>query len=87
MLFRSMAQGVFKCLADHHVAIPEEMALICFDDFEWSQLTSPALSTIRQPMEDMGKKAAELLLKKIKNPDGSYENIVLDSEIIMRKSC
>lgn len=82
-----MAQGVFKCLADHHVAIPEEMALICFDDFEWSQLTSPALSTIRQPMEDMGKKAAELLLKKIKNPDGSYENIVLDSEIIMRKSC
>ncbi len=82
-----MAQGVFKCLVDYDVSIPEEMALICFDDFEWSQLTSPPLSTIRQPMEDIGKRAAELMLKKIKNPDSHYEDIVLNSEIIMRKSC
>lgn len=82
-----MAQGAFKCLVDHKTAIPDKMALICFDDFEWAELTNPPITTIRQSMGLMGRRAAELLLDKIKAPDGAYKDIVLDSEIIMRRSC
>lgn len=82
-----MAQGAFKYLMDSGIKIPEEMALISFDDFEWSEITSPPITTIRQPMEAMGEAAARLLLERIEKPDDEYKDIVLDSEIIMRKSC
>ena len=64
-----------------------KMGMMCYDDFEWSQLTVPTISAIRQPMKEMGRKAVELLLKKIGDPDARCENIILKSEFILRESC
>lgn len=81
-----MAQGALKCLQDANVDIPGEMALICFDAYNWSSLVKPTLSTIEQPTAEVGRLAAETILERIRNPEMTYRRIVLDSKLVLRAS-
>lgn len=72
------------------IKIPEELAIIGFDDFHWSQVTTPPLTVISQPAYDMGVKAAEYLLERIKaggSADLPGRILKLPSSLIIRKSC
>lgn len=60
-----MTVGSIECLKKNNVKIPDDLALIGFDDYIWSSVFVPELSVIRQPAKKIGKKAAEVLLERI----------------------
>jgi len=82
--------GVFSCLKDRSVRIPQEVALITFDDELWLSLSTPRISAVAQPAaqpaELMGAAAAEHLLKRIDGRTESPECIRLKAELIVRES-
>lgn len=57
-----VAVSIYKILYQKHISVPEQIQLIGFDDVAFSSLMTPALTTIHQPIEEMGRKAAELIL-------------------------
>ncbi|KZR57684.1 LacI family DNA-binding transcriptional regulator [Pseudobacillus badius] len=67
-------------------AIPEEVQIIGFDDIPMSRLLFPSLSTIKQPVYEMGKQAAQLLLKLIKKEEVAEQIIQLPVSFVERNT-
>src|SRR5690625_61310 len=83
---------ILKFVQKNQIRIPTDLALITFDDVEYNALFNPPLTTIAQPAEEMGIKAAQLLLKKIKErEDKKVENehkiYRFEPILIKRESC
>ncbi|SEQ93948.1 LacI family DNA-binding transcriptional regulator [Piscibacillus halophilus] len=79
-----LAIGALKELNSAGVNVPDEMALIGFDNIDFSNMTHPTLTTIAQPMYQMGTVAASMLINKI---NGKHvENTVLNHELLIRES-
>jgi LacI family transcriptional regulator len=84
----AMTVGVIRALTEAGVRIPEEMALVCFDDADWAEFFTPALTVIRQPTYTMGSLAGEILFQRISESKPSeIKEIVLKPELVVRKSC
>ena len=79
------ALGAMTALREAGRKVPEEVSVIGFDDIEFASLAFPALTTIRQPMREMGATAAELLIRKLAGDD-SVQNIRVRPELIVRSS-
>jgi LacI family transcriptional regulator len=71
------------------VRIPEEVALIGFDDFELAEILHPTLTVMRQSASELGRVAANLLFDRIKRDEFPDEGsrIVLPVELVIRRSC
>ena len=82
-----MCIGAMKYFVQHSMRIPDDISVIGFDDYDWTEITNPALSTIKQPTEKMGKIAVSLLLSRIADPSKPIEEIMLDGQLILRSSC
>lgn len=82
-----MVLGVMKALNDLNIRVPEDMAVVAFDDFEWAALFRPRLTAVAQPCGDIGRKAAELLLERIHDRSGSPQRIYFQPELVIRESC
>jgi len=81
-----MALGALKAFQDRHIKVPEDVLVVGFDDIEECAFAMPALTTVRQPMYEMGVKAAELLIDKIEKKD--VPKVVLVSAALeVRQSC
>ncbi|HEX2999786.1 MAG TPA: LacI family DNA-binding transcriptional regulator [Armatimonadota bacterium] len=84
----SLAFGAIRALAEAGLRVPEDIAVIGYDDKDVSAFFRPALTTIRQPMRQMGERAVELLLRRLQQGESlSYEQIYLTPELIIRQSC
>jgi len=83
-----IALGVMKTLMGHGLKIPDDVAIVGFDDIWMANMVFPELTSIRQPNYEMGFKAAEMLIEVISNPGIRAEKreIVLETELIVRKS-
>ncbi len=81
-----MTLGAFYALKERGLHCPEDISLISFDDHDWAPLFSPALTVIRQPTYQLGKTAAELLIKLI-NQDDFEMPLYLPIQLIVRESC
>jgi DNA-binding LacI/PurR family transcriptional regulator len=83
-----MTVGAIQALQDRKVHIPEDLSLIGYDDMEWWTLTHPPLTTVGQPVYDLGREAMRLLLAQI-GSDGRRrrQRILLKPELIVRQSC
>ena len=85
-----MAAGALQALARHGRRVPEDVAVIGFDDSEVARSSNPTLSTIRQPVELMGRKMATLLVQLLGQPpsdDGLAEHaVLLPTELVVRES-
>lgn len=79
-----LAVGVLKECNVQGLNVPTDMALVGFDKIDFSNMTNPSLTTIAQPMYQMGKNSAEMLIKKIKGEE--LASIILDHELIIRES-
>ena len=66
--------------------IPYDVAVMGFDDMAFNRITSPPLSSVKQPMFEMGKKGARLLLDSIEKKDFTNKAIELKTELKMRQS-
>lgn len=82
-----MTPGCVKELQSRNISIADKMALIGFDDSTWAEALIPPLTTVKQPGYELGVNAAELLIKRLNNEDVSKMNVVLNPELVIRKSC
>lgn len=83
-----LAVGVLQALAmNSSVRVPEDIALIGYDDIDFAAATVVSLSSIRQPARLIGHTAVDLLLRSIDDPDGDYErNVRFRPELVIRQS-
>ena len=81
------ALGVLEAIRSRGLRVPEDISLIGFDDIPEAASTHPALTTVRQPLEDMGRIATRMLLKAIAEGQLSSERVVVQTELIVRQSC
>ncbi|MFN8485363.1 MAG: LacI family DNA-binding transcriptional regulator [Anaerolineae bacterium] len=82
-----MGIGTMQALREIEMRVPEDVAVVCFDDLPLDFLTVPFFTMAAQPAYEMGKKATELLLARLAD-EGPHEpqEIVLPSEIVIRRS-
>jgi len=81
-----MTLGALLEIRDLGLRIPEDVSVVGFDDAEWASLVSPPLTTLAQPTYELGVRAMRLLLKRIEDPDGDMERLLLEPELVVRKS-
>ena len=79
---------VLRYLQRYSVRVPDNIALICFDDFSAATLVSPTITVIQQPVAELGQRAAQMMLERLKMPaDAPPSRVVLSTQLIIRKSC
>jgi LacI family transcriptional regulator len=80
------AIGVLRALHKHGLRVPDDIAVIGFDDLGFAPFLNPPLTTVRAPTESVGRIAAERLFDILENQTAE-EAVVLPTEIIFRRSC
>jgi len=80
------AFGVMEAVRDCGLRIPEDISILGFDDIPQSGSVRPPLTTVRQPLEQMGRIATQALLEKLKNPRKKIDYIELPTELVIRGS-
>jgi DNA-binding LacI/PurR family transcriptional regulator len=80
------AVGVLRALHKYGYKVPDDIAVVGFDDLSVSPFLNPALTTVRAPTETVGRIAAEKLFSILEN-QSSNEAVILPTEIIFRRSC
>ncbi|SEU23268.1 LacI family DNA-binding transcriptional regulator [Paenibacillus sp. NFR01] len=81
-----LALGLINALRESGVAVPGEVLVIGYDDQYLASRLRPHLSTLRQPADQIGRAAAELLLKRIGGKQVRGSGVVIEPELIMRES-
>ncbi len=81
-----MTLGALGAIKSQGLVIPKDISLLGFDDVPWAQFLNPPLSTISQPIYELGKQSIELLLMRIANPSMKTKAIRLKPELIIRES-
>jgi signal transduction histidine kinase/DNA-binding LacI/PurR family transcriptional regulator len=81
-----MALGVCDALADRGLRVPYDIAVTGFDDSEESACVTPPLTTVRQPLYQIGSQAAEMILDRIEGMNVP-RRVFLPTELIIRQSC
>jgi LacI family transcriptional regulator len=82
-----MAYGAMRAIYEAKLRIPEDVAVLGFDDLPASSKTTPPLTTVRQPVLQMGIKAVEVLINLIENDIKSTQQVILDTELVVRETC
>jgi Transcriptional regulators len=82
-----MAIGVVKALSRAGVRVPEDVAVVGFDDIFPGSLCDPPLTTVHQPMRMLGERSCARLLERIANPGLRPATELLPTELVLRSSC
>jgi len=82
-----MAMGAIDVALGKGLRVPEDLAVIGFDDIQMASLTRPSLTTVRQPMQLLGETAVKLLFDRFKNPGAPFRHELLETRLIVRQSC
>ena len=82
-----MMAGALESIAALGLRIPRQVAIVGFDELPLADVFNPPLTVVRQPAYEVGKCAAELLLKRIEDPKRPASSLRLLPELIVRKSC
>jgi signal transduction histidine kinase/DNA-binding LacI/PurR family transcriptional regulator/ActR/RegA family two-component response regulator len=81
-----MALGAMDALRSRNIRVPEDVAIIGFDDISEARHSAPPLSTIRQPLRQMGRLGLEILLRRIRG-EPVDDTVTLTGELVLRRSC
>jgi len=81
-----MAAGAVRVLRSRGLRVPDDVAVIGFDDSVIARHTEPALTTVNQPIEEMGREMVRLLLTKIGGAEPESCEIVLNTRLVLRGS-
>ena len=82
-----MAMGVMDAIRHRGLRVPDDVSVIGFDDIPQASLIRPALTTVRQPLEKMGRVATQMLLELLNKSQKKIGRIELPTELIIRDSC
>jgi LacI family transcriptional regulator len=83
----SMTLGAYKYLKESDIRIPDQVAVIGYDDPDWAEIVDPPVTTVRQPAYQLGVHAASLMLARIKDTQVKREIMYMDPSLIIRRSC
>lgn len=82
-----LALGVLQALTQHGLRVPEDVALIGYDDIDFAAAAAVPLSSIRQPRETLGRSAAELLMEEALDGDTHrHRQVTFEPELVVRAS-
>jgi LacI family transcriptional regulator len=81
-----MAMGAMDAVRHRGLRVPEDISILGFDDVPQSAMIRPALTTVRQPLEQMGRVATQMLTDILKNPEKEVDAMRLPTELIIRDS-
>jgi LacI family transcriptional regulator len=80
------AIGAIRAFVDHGMQVPGDVSVVGFDDIQSAAFHNPSLTTIRQPLAQMGKVAARILLQRIRG-QATFPNVVpIHPELVIRES-
>jgi LacI family transcriptional regulator len=82
-----MTIGTMHALRDARIDVPKKMALVGFDDFDWADYFAPRLTVMAQPLEELGARSVQLLIKRIKSAGGAPQVVRLAPSLRIRNSC
>ncbi|MEI7849261.1 MAG: LacI family DNA-binding transcriptional regulator [Chloroflexota bacterium] len=82
-----MAAGAYRAIHEAGLIIPDDIAIVGFDDISLATQLDPPLTTIRQPIQNMGSQAVQSLISVIHQTESLPIQIILPSNPIIRKSC
>ena len=83
----TMALGALQAIRGAGLAVPDDIALVGFDDLPQATMVDPPLTTVRQPIQRMGVLAAEMLIDGLENGAEAPRRVVLPTELVIRGSC
>ena len=81
-----MAHGALAALDAAGRKVPDDVAVVGFDDSQLAVAARPPLSSVRQPIEEMGREMTRLLLQAIRNPGDAPRRVILDTSLVIRHS-
>jgi LacI family transcriptional regulator len=82
----NLAIGAMQAARSRGLRIPEDLSIVGFDDLEWAQHVTPALTTVRQPLAEMGRMAVSLLTRLLDNQSFEALHVELATRFIVRGS-
>jgi LacI family transcriptional regulator len=81
------AIGAIRALKDEGLVVPEDVSVVGFDDIQSAAYTTPSLTTVHQPLLEMGMRGAHVLLERIAKREVEYPTeIVMAPELVVRES-
>jgi LacI family transcriptional regulator len=80
------AIGAIRALRDAQLRVPEDVSVMGFDDIRAAAFITPSLTTIRQPLEDMGRMAARIVLSRIRNQKEYGDQVAVEPALMARES-
>ena len=83
----TMAMGALLALHQAGLAVPQEMAVVGFDNLPFSKYTTPPLTTVHQSIHEKGRRAAALLLDQVEGKAIEQPQVTLEAELVVRSSC
>ncbi|QHM73536.1 LacI family DNA-binding transcriptional regulator [Mixta intestinalis] len=81
-----LAVGAIHCIRQRQLRVPEDIAVLGFDGLPWSAMLSPPLSTLEQPMHQLGVRSVQMLLQRIRDPRAPRIHEQLSCQLIVRAS-
>jgi DNA-binding LacI/PurR family transcriptional regulator len=82
-----LAEGTLMALEQQGLRVPGDVSVVGFDDVQWMSMVDPPLTTVRQPLADMARTAAELILRRLREGrDGRPSTVVFETELVVRDS-
>ncbi len=81
------ATGVYRALYAKGLKVPQDVSVIGFDDVPIAERMSPPLTTVRQPLREMGRTAAQMLLRMIIGENLENKRVELATSLVIRESC
>ena len=81
-----LTAGVFQAIRDSKLNVPNDVALVGFDETTWGTLVDPPITIIAQPTEEIGRTATELLFQRITEPGRSPKTVILKGRLLQRGS-
>lgn len=82
-----MTVGTLTALRELGLRTPADVALVGFDDLDWTTLVEPAVTVVAQPVADLGRAAGELLLARLRGDGGPPRRVRLRTRLLVRGSC
>ncbi len=82
-----MLIGVMQAVAQAGLSVPRDISIAAIDDFPWAPAFSPALTTVRQPIDAMADAALFCLMSRLNGNSEPAQRILLQPELVVRRSC
>ncbi len=81
-----MTLGALQAIHERNLIIPDQIAVVGFDDMPWATSLQPPLTAVAQPTYELGMTAAQLLLDRLREPERPFRHVVLETQLMIRAS-